>query len=71
MASAQATAVVDQRGTTSSQRVERSMTVRICVYPSLDVGSGPTRLAWMWEKRRLGMGIETGAAVNWRVTLLR
>ena len=42
-ASTHAAAVMDFKGSASTQRVDLSMMVRRCVCPSADEGSGPTR----------------------------
>ena len=51
-ASAQAVAVVELRGSTSTHLVVLSMIVMTCVKPSALVVSGPTRSTWIWVKRR-------------------
>jgi hypothetical protein len=50
-ASAQAEAVMEDRGTASAHRVVRSTMVKMCVFPC-EGGSGPTISTCMWEKRR-------------------
>jgi hypothetical protein len=50
-ATAQASAVVDESGTASTQRVDLSIMVMMWVKPSRDVGKGPTKSTWMWLNR--------------------
>ncbi len=54
--SAQAEAVVEDRGTASAHRVVRSTMVKMCVKPC-EGGSGPTISTCTWEKRRSGIGM--------------
>jgi hypothetical protein len=64
-ASAQAEAVVEERGMASAQRVVQSMRVRMCVLPC-EGGRGPTMSTWTREKRREGIGMGTGEVCVWR-----
>jgi hypothetical protein len=59
-ASAQAEAVVEDRGTASAQRVVRSTMVKMCVFPC---GNGPTMSTCTWEKRRSGIGMAVAGGV--------
>ena len=53
-ASAQAVAVVVERGIASTHLVERSIIVMMWVWPSELACRGPTRSTWMWENRCVG-----------------
>jgi len=61
-ASAQAEAVVEDRGTASAHRVVRSTMVKMCVKPC-EGGSGPTIATCTWEKRRSGIGMAVAGGV--------
>ena len=69
--SAMDSVLVLSSGKASSHGEEWSTTVRRWLKPSLELGRGPTRSRWMWEKRLAGMGICRTAARSWRVTLAR
>ncbi len=57
---AQLSAEVERRGIASAHRVERSNTVRRCVCPPAEAGSGPTRSTWRWLKRWVGLAMGSG-----------
>jgi hypothetical protein len=61
-ASAQAEAVMEDRGLASAHRVVRSTMVKMCVLPC-EGGSGPTMSTCTWEKRRSGMGMAVAGGV--------
>jgi hypothetical protein len=63
-ASAQAEAVMEDRGTASAHHVVRSIMVKMCVLPC-EGGSGPTMSTCTWEKRRSGMGMAVAGGVMW------
>ena len=56
-ASAQAVAVVEVRGTTSTHLVDLSIMVITCVWPSVLAVRGPTRSTCRWVNRQPGTGI--------------
>ncbi len=61
-ASAQAEAVVEDRGMASAHRVVRSIMVKMCVLPC-EGGSGPTISTCTCEKRRSGIGMAVTGGV--------
>ena len=61
-ASAQAEAVMEDRGTASAHHVVRSIMVKMCVLPC-EGGSGPTISTCTWEKRRSGIGMAVAGGV--------
>ncbi len=61
-ASAQAEAVMEDRGTSSAHRVVRSILVKMCVLPC-EGGSGPTMSTWTYEKRRSEIGMAVAGGV--------
>ena len=61
-ASAQAEAVMEDRGTASAHHVVRSIMVKMCVLPC-EGGSGPTMSTCTWEKRRSGIGMAVAGGV--------
>jgi hypothetical protein len=61
-ASAQAEAVMEDRGAASAHRVVRSTMVKKCVLPC-EGGSGPTISTCTWEKRRSGIGMAVAGGV--------
>ena len=62
-ASAQAVAVVEERGIASTHLVERSIIVMMWVWPSELACRGPTRSTWMWENRCEGTGMGSTGVV--------
>ena len=55
-------------GTASNHLLVLSMMVNRYLNPSREVGRGPTRSTWMWEKRCLGISIGWMAVAGCVVT---